>query len=65
MDLAGQLTTKLITVLSDILTEALRREAPTLITSIVVVVDSTSGRMRSFLARRRWIVGSLTLLLAL
>jgi hypothetical protein len=73
VDLAGELTTNLITVLSDIFTQALRCEAPALITSIVValvssilvVIDSTSTGMRSFLARWRWVVGSLALLLAL
>lgn len=65
VNLAGKLTTKLIPVLGKLLTEALRCEATILVTSMMVVINTTSARMRSLLAGWRWVVRSLTLLLGL
>jgi hypothetical protein len=65
VDLAGQLTAKLITVLRELLTEALRCEAPILVAPMMVVINAASAGMRSFLTRWRRVVRSVTLLLAL
>lgn len=65
VNLAGKLTTKLTTVLRELLTEALRCETPIPVASMMVVINTASAGMRSFLTGWRGVVRSLTLVLAL
>lgn len=63
MDLASQLTTKLISVLRELLAEAAWCEST--FAFILIIIYSARTRVRCFLARRGWVVRCLTLRLTL